>query len=472
MRITKIEIDRFKGFYDTCVIDLHRGCKNLLVYGENGSGKSSLFQALQLFLDSGVCNLDFNQYRNIFSTGPDGRIRISFRKDERSGEQTYEWSPTHCETNQPIILDASKSKGFLDYKSLLETYFLNRDNGNVNLFPLLIRNLLANTVNDISQNTFLQEWSALERAIPSKHIDKKLELFEGQIQSFNQGFQTKLTELLTGANEILKRFSYDVQITGLEFQGIGYNYAKAVKDRQLTGQSVYLKVNFFGRTIDRHHVFLNEAKLSAIALSIYLSALRLVPVSAVKILAFDDVLIGLDMSNRLPVLEILEHFFPDHQIILTTYDLNWFEMVRLRTANKSWKYVEFFSSHIDGHEMPIYVENQDYLLRAKEHLADKDYKACAVYVRTAFESQLKKLAKKKKLKVVYQPGKPHSSQDFWGAALGEKLFQQPTIDSIETYRKFVLNPLSHAQLTNVYHRELQDAIDAVHLLSQEVDKLL
>ena len=49
MKITKIEIKNFRAFYGKYLIDLHKAGKNLLVYGENGSGKTSLYQALMFF---------------------------------------------------------------------------------------------------------------------------------------------------------------------------------------------------------------------------------------------------------------------------------------------------------------------------------------------------------------------------------------------------------------------------------------
>ena len=58
MRITKIEIKNFRAFYGTYQIDLHRAGKNLLVYGENGSGKSSLYLALKSFLESSEDKFD------------------------------------------------------------------------------------------------------------------------------------------------------------------------------------------------------------------------------------------------------------------------------------------------------------------------------------------------------------------------------------------------------------------------------
>jgi len=42
MRITKIELENFRAFYNNYVIDLGKDGKNLLVYGENGSGKNSI----------------------------------------------------------------------------------------------------------------------------------------------------------------------------------------------------------------------------------------------------------------------------------------------------------------------------------------------------------------------------------------------------------------------------------------------
>ncbi|MBN1561490.1 AAA family ATPase [candidate division KSB1 bacterium] len=49
MRIKEIEINNFKALGSSYKIDLTNSCKNLLIYGENGSGKSSLFKALNCF---------------------------------------------------------------------------------------------------------------------------------------------------------------------------------------------------------------------------------------------------------------------------------------------------------------------------------------------------------------------------------------------------------------------------------------
>jgi ABC-type uncharacterized transport system fused permease/ATPase subunit len=51
MRISKIELSDFRAFPgpQDYTLDLGPSGSNLLLYGENGSGKSSLFRAIQEF---------------------------------------------------------------------------------------------------------------------------------------------------------------------------------------------------------------------------------------------------------------------------------------------------------------------------------------------------------------------------------------------------------------------------------------
>ena len=145
MKITNIEIKNFRAFPKSYQIDLYNAGKNLLVYGENGSGKSSLYLALKYFLESGVDennednkNTAFENHQNIFTEEP-GYIKLSFLSESRLEKDTYEWSRDTKETTDELIIEASKAKGFLDYKSLLETHYVHRESETVNLFNLLVK---------------------------------------------------------------------------------------------------------------------------------------------------------------------------------------------------------------------------------------------------------------------------------------------------------------------------------------------
>ncbi len=365
-----------------------------------------------------------------------------------------------------IALDPSTSKGFLDYKALLDTHYVHRESGIVNVFDLLVKNLLANTISALTGRSLVDDWDDIQPPFPRRNATKQIAILEEQIENFNRELADRLTELQTKASVILGKFGYDIAID-LAFQGITYNR----NNKGLDGQQILLKVKFFDRDIPLHHRFLNEAKLSAIAIAIYFSSILVQPESDMKILALDDVLIGLDMSNRLPVIDILEEYFSDYQIFFMTYDRTWYEIVRQRTEDSKWKYAEFYFSKTDEYEIPRYVEDRAYLEKAKRYFTANDYKACAIYLRTAFEGAIKKFCDKKRLPVRYsEDPKKLTSEDFWTAIKKRGFLQTPLVNEIELYRKIILNPLSHATIVNIIKKEISEAIEAVENLENELKK--
>ena len=475
MRVTKIEIKNFRAFYETVEIDLHKAGKNLLVYGENGSGKSSLYLALKLFLESSEdTSSRFDNHQNIF-IADDGHIKVHLRAAPSANEHVYEWSRTVKETEDQLIIDASKATGFLDYKALLETHFINRDT--VDVFDLLVKNLLANVVSDITNRSIGEYWQSVLESHPSRRNARiKIEILEERLKDFSSELTRRLDQLKTEASEILNKLGYDGHFVALNFDFKAVRYEP--RKNSLEGDEIFLTVKFFDEDLHAHHRFLNEAKLSAIALSIYFAALKLQPDSDLKLLVLDDVLIGLDMSNRLPVLDILEEDFTDYQIVLTTYDKAWYEIVKQRTTEKEWKYAEFYFSKTDECEIPIYVENKAYLEKAKEYFKVNDYKACAIYTRTAFEAMVKKFCEKKNIRVKYRENpKSLTSEDFWRQIKTRRnkdntlFLTKALIGDIELYRSIVLNPLSHATIVDIHKQELVNTIKAVEELQNELNPM-
>ena len=466
MRITEIEIKNFRAFRGTYQIELPESGKNLLVYGENGSGKSSLYLALKLFLESSEGAHQFEKYQNVFIEDK-GYIKLRLRADSQSGQDTYEWSENvKDETTNPLIIAASKAKGSLDYKDLLETHYVHRREEKVNVFELLVDNLLANTIHHVTGQSLGSEWMALQQVPPPRpNATRQIAGLKGRIETFNGGLARKLEELKSKASEILIKFGYNVALD-FGFENITYNG----DNRTLDNQEILLTVEFFDRDIPAHHQFLNEAKLSAIAIAIYFSSILLQPESELKILALDDVLIGLDMSNRLPVLDVLEEYFADYQIFLTTYDKAWYEIVKQRTSHGGkWKAVEFYFRQTDEYEIPVYAEDKAYLEKAKEYLDANDYKACAIYLRTAFEIMVEEFCDAKRLPVRYRRSRDKlDSQDFWDPIKVENrksgFLDPPLIRDIELYRTRILNPLSHTTIANIPKKEIEDAIEAVERL--------
>ena len=218
MRITEIEIKNFKAFYGTYRIDLRKSGKNLLVYGENGSGKSSLYFALKLFLESGEDpSHRFENDQNIFIEDP-GYIKLNLRADPQSRKEIYEWSETARETEDELIIEASRAKGFLDYKDLLETHYVHRESNTVNVFDLLVKTLLADTLSTLTNRTFKEDWADIQPPFPRRNATNQIATLERQIANFNDELTNRLVRLQPKASEILGKLDTTLPLTSI-FRG-------------------------------------------------------------------------------------------------------------------------------------------------------------------------------------------------------------------------------------------------------------
>jgi AAA15 family ATPase/GTPase len=488
MRITQIDIKNFKAFYGEYTIDLTESGKNLLVYGENGSGKSSLFLAIKLFLGAAVEKHPFLDHRNIFvKEDPqqdfEGHIRLRLQESASSQVLTDEWSTSVYPSDQ-VIIETAKAKGFLDYKSLLETHFIHRHQAQVNLFDLLVEKILANTISDVTQKSLIEDWDKVQNSIPIRNTNKQIEKLQGHLNAFNQGVATKMTELQVKVTEILQKFGYPLEIQ-LNFDGVSYDKAS----KTITNRAILLGITFAKQPLSAPHHFLNEAKLSAIAIAIYLASLLIQPQTTLKILALDDILIGLDMNNRIPLLEILNQKFSDWQVFMTTYDRYWFEVAKRWFENKNkvnWEFFEMYVGEEQDFEVPVIISTESQLVKAEHYLAKHDYPACGMYLRKECESILSSLLKPAyRVKEVKQDEKTKNYEtceknlNAWIVNLKDfcevEQIDYSDFENLGIYKDALLNPLSHNDIQAPFFKtELEAIIEVLKKLEQiklkEIDK--
>ncbi|MBA1446016.1 MAG: ATP-binding protein [Chromatiales bacterium] len=485
MRIQTIEITNYKAFLGTHKINV--GGKNLFIYGENGSGKSSLYYALKDFFQSSIENIDLNELENVFvAEKKKGKtaIKVVFKPNSQSQNklQAYHFNTKKNDTRATAdtsIRDGNKLKSFLTYKHLLAIHNLKKDE-TINLFDLLVRGVLKHFKYALTGGRELGGlWSDVEDAIARTTgkefpINKKKADVNAAIKVFNEAFGELFKPgspeyILKHANPILDRFNHNIDLN-LRFAQVRPSSDYAT----LEGAEVHVELSYAGKQIDKPHLFLNEARLSAIAISVYLGMIkRHVQGILCKVLFLDDIFIGLDISNRLPLLNILETEFPDYQIFITTYDKPWFEYAKGTLEQKpDWKTMEFYAQPSDdGTEVPIIFDNQDLIAKAKYHLQRCDYKAAAVYTRSAFEKLIRKHCEKKKRAVVFKPRlKDYTTEDFWKVIKDD--LEETTRNEIETYRPLVLNAFSHYNTErHEIKSELESAIMAIDTLKQKLANL-
>ncbi len=499
MKIQTIRLTNFRAFPGPAPAVFELGGKNLLVYGENGSGKSSLFHALRGFFTYGQPP-DLIKLSNSFS-GMDEKavaVELSFMDQSQAawkiavvaqrvpGEPGIE-NVAHAIAHPARhslgiaanvnVSEAAKFSACLDYRDLLNTNFVHQDRA-INLFEVMVDGLLAEFVDLATNKTIAELWVAAQRSIPLRNTQRlRIECFNA-CQRFNDALKRALALLLPQAQAILQQLSpQGLTLDGLPFEGVAYNGAKAFSNKALTGKTMGLSVSFRGLQLERPQHYLNEARQSAVAISLYLAArLACAPQTTLhlKLLVLDDVLIGLDHSNRLPVLDVLIAKFPAWQIVLLTHDRGWFDLARERLGD-AWACYEIYEGDAAAAApMPIVRKTENrparaLLAKGRELLALGYVEAAANYTRQAFELGLRGGCEVQRVKLNYKINpKDHQAQDLlnainnaptpstvaqadWGACL----------QSVELFKNVVMNPYSHASAPNIPRQEVQGAADAV-----------
>lgn len=499
-RIKSFTLCDFRAFAGPEPVTFNLDGKNLLIYGENGAGKSSVFHALDEFFSVARRGPQARKERllglkNVFSGQPDTGLKISVEFDD--GKPAAEWTTSrHPVDIAPAADDRVKNaayrKAILDYRSLLETNYRHGD-GPVNLFDVCINVLLRDfeVLHDGRQRPIFDLWTELlDLADVESRGRKRLGKTEkpkvlALLPSINQGLRDAIAAVQPQIDPLLKALGWkDLDGIVLDVPGLTYNDDVTIQPLgRIQTREITIKLNFRNQPINRPQLFLNEARLSALALAIYLAGRKVcaatLQADTPRLIVLDDVLIGLDQSNRLPVIDVLADHFQDWQIILLTHDRTWFEMARTyqrqHNADRFWKYMRIHSDD-DPTRAPSIISVSssaaaDAIQNAENFLRAGHLNAAANYSRIAAELALREFCEVKKLQMIYrqQPDKTPFSELLSAAKANSATNNGGKFDavlaSIEEFTSILLNPLSHGGVNSLTAHEVHRAI-------VEVEKLL
>lgn len=509
MKIKSLHINEFKFFPKSKPIILDQ--KNLLVYGENGSGKSTIYWALYTLFESSIKSnaAEFQKYFirnkkdclvNIYAKGN----KTSFVQVELENGDKYRIShKINKILTDPVInkkaQEINLASDFINYRMLYRFHDL-KHSKEFEIFDFLLSEIFMYL--DISGQDSKKYWEDVLKG-PNKVYNKtgqyvyptakegigskEYKTFKLKFDKFNDWLKKLLIDIENEANIYLKNdFEIDIKIKFV-FHPAELAITPLVPTINLP--KIYIEVpQYYGtkNKIKKPHTFLNEAKLTALALSIRFGILKKrLAFADLKILVLDDFLVSLDMSYRDKILDIiLTKLAADYQLVLLTHDYNFFEFTKdkiaklnreLKSDGKAeidWKKLEMYEFKIGKRLIPFITNSKTNLEKAKKYFYQKtiDLPASANYMRKATEQfcdeflplHEKYNASFNKLDLANLISKTPAEAIRKGMAL-------PLFLKLDSLRQFILNPQSHynKQTPPLFKDELQKAI----LTLEKLEKL-
>ncbi len=258
----RLELNHFKAFNNTLILD-NAGGKNILLFGENGAGKSSIFSAIEyIFYRSKI------EAPNPMLPIPDQQAELAAVREKYKNNQSA--VPFELKFNGVNAL----SVNVVPY----QVFMLNRFGKveKVSLYDILSKNILP-----IDVNTFLsQNYSFI-------------------IDNVN--------------NELEHSFLEPIQISIVD-RTDGYVIVIHNKDTHLSRS----------QELDK---YFNEATINLVQLLIWFSAVQLMRNPAKRcLIVLDDFITSLDAANRAYMMRYVLKNFEQEQLIMFTHDYSLFNI--------------------------------------------------------------------------------------------------------------------------------------------------
>lgn len=410
-RLHHIAITNFKAFRE---FQLKLEGRHLLVYGANGAGKSSLYWALYTFLQSarkprnGIAKYFdpaepqslLNLHEQKEPAPKPGEIALTLRDVETRNDNTFRISQAdHGTFNQPAILKGDLASDFITYRFFFGfSHFRNSEN--FDLWPLFEKEILPFCVST-SGGSPLQMWNAIRLEMPNP---RGLSGVAGtnaydQFRRKTDDFAAVLPGIVDSISTKAQQF-YDEYFAADDPAKVNLKIAVTTTPRSIgstqntfifTKPVISFGIQIDGEEIKRPQSFLNEAKLTQLALSVrFAASLVNLHESDLKLLVLDDLLVSLDMSNRMKVVDILlSDTFANYQKIILTHELGFFREFRRRIGSNhaDWRFVRLQGNAAQNIDAKSEKGDLD---KAEDYLNGHDIEEAAMFLRKAAEDTAKR----------------------------------------------------------------------------------
>lgn len=439
-KIKRIRLNNFKFFGNSSPIELDG--KHLLLYGENGSGKSSLCYGLNTLLDAAVNSPEKVQKQfalpsdcedsliNIHAKMDEGAERTdAFISVEDNNGKVYRISYRNLESCQDTdLLESNLASDLVNYQSLFRFQIPHSEQTaslidvfEYSVFPHLsfpailyhgktLRNVKI-MVKEYNEGPGYTTNDKGQRIIVYKNSQEYNDFLALEAH-LNAHIQQLVDFINANIYDKIKKFDYDFKVH-LEYTPA--SHAKKDKWIERHRYNIELKLTEFEGTLVNVRYpskFLNEARMTALAFCIRWCVLdyRLgqgeVP-NALKILLLDDVMVSLDRCNRTKLIRIILGELADKfQILFFTHDRSLYSYIIKELMNRNeiskeeellqtdigWKFMEIYACRKGKVSQPIVQPYASAYIKARKYYqgdgCNVDFIACGNALLQAIDNTL------------------------------------------------------------------------------------
>lgn len=527
----KIELKNFKFFKESFPFPVDG--KHVLLYGENGSGKSSIVWGLYTLMESRRKLIpDIQKYfnpahdqhlRNRYSQpGDDSYVKVVFESDTPgTPPKQYEISAGNITTRgvgDTFIKLTTAAFDMFNYRMLAE-WIYQKNSRNIDLFPSFEKDIFRylyffnaytrvdGTKPPAPEGKTAEEWWSYITSVrlpltKRGQVNRSTPEYQNYLHllsAFKSEMDTVLGQIELSANDMLHT---DLELSNvdimLDMTPVPFNLLKPgrrrYKDGKVHNPTISVKAhvsnpNIPGWSTDVQHLatFFNESKLTCIGIAIRLaiSDYKLITTPGIApVLCIDDLLLSLDMSSRIPMIKLLLKKAQNRQLMVFTHDRAFFEtmqmMIRQRRQDIDWNFYEMLERETNAPgNVPtpmFFKESKTYREKVEYYFEQGDYPTAVNYLRKYCEEQLKRLLPQN-LQLISKSNGEVSMTDLSGmiSAMESKfstLFDLQPIDlpTLSVYRKRLMNPLSHDDThTPVYKAEILGALREIDIVKSIAD---
>lgn len=398
MKINKIKLENFK-FHKNLEFEIKS--QNCLIYGENGTGKSSIYFALYSIFKVYFRN-DLYDFTKFKCRSSENGILIDIELDN-----THLIIPFANYALPATISINDRSTIYFANQELFESITTYNEN-----FYLTLKNILKKYFKKL--NDYCESFDNINNQIN----DVNYSFLNDTRKETISKFEIFLIELADFTNLIISQDFNETFIINFKYT---WGTSDTLSDYKFSTPEIIIQID----DMDNLRNNFNEAKLKLVSVAIYFSLILMHEEdNSIKLLVLDDFLTSLDMSNRKYIIEYILKNFSGYQKIILSHNLQFYNlitrMINDRNEYDNWDIKNIFLRNINNYDESFMVSQKiDYLAKAKINLQQGQYQISGNLLRKEFEKiinkfeQLLEIGKKEELQAILDVMKSSDDNKFY-----------------------------------------------------------